>query len=119
MIKILTAVLLAVGIAVSPVEAVPTMPQAPVPDSGFRPIIKVATSYQRKAGYRACRAQYGSRLAYVTFPRGRYICHFRKTNKSLTRQAANKCRKSGLRLAKINSIRIKGNQSITRYTCKR
>jgi hypothetical protein len=119
MIKTLTAALLAIGLAGSPVYALPSMSQSGIPDDGQGPLVKVATSYQKKAGYRVCRAQYGSRLAYVTFSRNRYVCHFRKSTKVLTRQAASKCRKGGLRLAKINSIRIKGNQSITRYTCKR
>jgi hypothetical protein len=119
MIKILTAAVLALGISVAPVEALPTMPQAPLPDAEQSPIIKVATSYQRKVGYRSCRAQYGSRLAYVSFSGSRYVCHYRKSTKTLTKQAARNCRKSGLRLAKINSIRIKGNKSVTRYTCKR
>jgi hypothetical protein len=119
MFKLFPAMFLAMGLAVSPVEALPTMPQSPVPDDALSPMIKVATSYQRKAGYRLCRAQYGSRLAYVTFSGSRYVCHFRKSTKVLTRQAANKCRKSGLRLGKINSIRIRGNRSITRYTCTR
>jgi hypothetical protein len=119
MLKFVTVIMIAIGFLALPVEALPTLQQSGVPDAAPDTIIKVTTSYQRKAGRRACLAQYGRRLAYVTFSRNLYVCHFRKSTKVLTKQAANKCRKGGLRLAKINSIRIKGNKSITRYTCKR
>jgi hypothetical protein len=119
MLKIVFAMIIATGLLVLPVEALPTLQQSGVGDVEPDAIVKVTTSYQRKAGLRACRAQYGSRLAYVTYSRNLYVCHFRKSTKVLTKQAARNCRKSGLRLAKINSIRIKGSKSITRYTCKR
>ncbi len=117
--KFLSGLIVALAVLVSPVEAMPTMPQIPAPDAGTGMIIKVATASQKAAARRTCRAQYGSRLAYVSFTRNRYVCHFRKSNRKLTNEAARSCRKSGMRLSKVNSIRIKGNRSITRFTCKR
>jgi hypothetical protein len=119
MTKFWSGLIVALAVLISPVEAMPTMPQVPAPDADSNMIIKVATKSQKAAARRTCRAQYGSRLAYVTFSRNRYVCHFRKSTKKLTNEAARSCRKSGMRLSKVNSIRIKGSRSITRFTCKR
>lgn len=110
---------LGLSVALTPVNAMPRVEgiDPPVVDNGM--VLKVASSYQRKAGRRACRARYGNRLAYVTFSRNRYVCHFRKSDRQLTKQAARACRKTGYRLSRVTSIRIKGNRSITRYICKR
>jgi hypothetical protein len=119
MMKILTNVLLIFAVFVTPASAMPIAPQSAIPDAGLPPVIKVLSSSQKAAGRRVCRAQYGARLAYVTYSRTRYTCHFRKSTKKLTKEAAQNCRKSGLRLVRVNSIKIKGNRSITRFTCKR
>jgi hypothetical protein len=111
--------MLVFSLLVTPAMALPAGPQSGIADAPNTSIIKVLSSSQKAAARRICRAQYGSRLAYVSFTRSRYVCHFRKSTKTLTNQAARNCRKSGLRLAKINSIKIKGNRSITRFTCKR
>ena len=119
MLNFVSKIVLAFAIFVTPAVALPLGQQSAIPDLPNISIIKVLSSSQKAAARRACRAQYGSRLAYVTYTRTRYVCHFRKSTKTLTKQAARNCRKSGLRLAKINSIKIKGNRSITRFTCKR
>jgi hypothetical protein len=103
----------------APSEALPLRMASPVEPVASNLVIKVATSYQKNSARRICRAKYGSRLAYVSFSRNRYTCHFRKSNKTLTKQAARSCRKSGLRLSKVTSIRIKGNRSLTKFVCRR
>jgi hypothetical protein len=119
MFKFFSKLVLAVSLLITPAAALPLGPQSPIPDAPNDMVVKVLSSSQKAAARRACRAQYGARLAYVTFSRSRYVCHFRKSNKQLTKQASRNCRKSGLKLARINSIKIKGNRSITRFTCKR
>jgi hypothetical protein len=119
MLKTVFKIIFALSILVTPAAALPQAPQSDIPDVPNPAIVKVLSGTQKAAARRACRAQYGSRLAYVTFTRTRYVCHFRKSTKTLTKQAARSCRKSGLKLARINSIKIKGNRSITRFTCKR
>jgi hypothetical protein len=116
--RILCAVF-GLALIATPVVALPSMPSLDAKAPAGDLLVKVATKAQKAAGRRACRAKYGARLAYVTFRRNQYICHFRKSNQRLTKDAARQCSKSGLRLARVNSIRIKGNKSITRYTCKR
>jgi hypothetical protein len=113
-IAVLTFALLALPATASPILTAPA-----VPDSGPAHIVEVATKSQRNAGYRSCRRQYGSRLAFVTFRGNRFVCHFRKSNKELTRQASRSCRKGGMKLQRVTSIRIKGNKSVTRFVCKR
>jgi hypothetical protein len=116
--RILIACATAVAIATSAV-AMPTMPTPAIPDQANDMIVDVATKSYKRAAYAACKRQYGYRLAYVTYPRrGGYVCHFRKSNKALTKQAARQCRKAGQRLVKVTSIRIKGNRSITRFQCR-
>jgi hypothetical protein len=119
MLKCVSKLVLAFSLVATPALALPVGPQTEIPDAPNTALIKILSKSQKSAARRACRAQYGARLAFVTFTRNRYVCHFRKSTKTLTKQAARNCRKSGLRLARINSIKIKGNQSITRYTCKR
>jgi hypothetical protein len=119
MINWFVSALTAVAVMVTPAMALPTRVNPDVAPETSHLAIKVASKAQKRAGYRACRAKYGYRLAYVTFTRSRYVCHFRKSNKALTKQAERNCRKEGLRLARVTSIKIKGNRSITRYVCKR
>lgn len=119
MLKFISKIVLVFSLLATPAMALPAGPQPHIPDAPNTSIIKVLTKSQKTAARRACRAQYGSRLAFVTFSSNRYVCHFRKSTRTLTKQAARNCRKSGLRLSKINSIKIKGNRSITRFTCKR
>jgi hypothetical protein len=119
MLKFASKLVLVFSLLATPAMALPVGPQPDIPDAPNASIIKVLSGSQKAAARRACRAQYGSRLAYVSYTRSRYVCHFRKSTKTLTNQAARNCRKSGLRLAKITSIKIKGNRSITRFTCKR
>jgi hypothetical protein len=119
MFKLLSKSLLAIFIVASPAAALPSFPQTEFPVQGQDFIIKVATASQKAAARRTCRAQYGARLAYVSFRGNQYVCHFRKSNKKLTNEAARNCRKSGMRLARVTSIKIKGNKSITNFVCKR
>jgi hypothetical protein len=119
MFKFAGKMVLAFSIFASPVMALPSGPTPQIPDVPNSAIIKIATASQKSAARRACRAQYGARLAFVSFSGNRYVCHFRKSTKRLTNEAARNCRKSGMKLARVNSIKIKGNQSITRFTCKR
>jgi hypothetical protein len=108
------------GVTSGAVAAMPILPVPAIPDAQNDLVVEVATSSYKRAAYRSCKRQYGARLAYVTYPkRGGYVCNFRKSNKALTRQAANKCRKSGMRLVRVTSIKIKGNQSVTRFVCRR
>jgi hypothetical protein len=117
--RILAVCVLGFTLVAEPVLAMPRAPaiEPPAADTGL--VVKVATSYQKKQARRACRRQYGNRLAYVTFTRTRYVCHFRKSDRQLTKSAARSCRKSGYRLKRVTSIRIKGNKSITRFICTR
>ncbi len=119
MLKFVSKFVMAISILIGPAVALPFASPSEIPDAPNTSIIKVLTGSQKAAARRVCRSQYGSRLAYVTYTRTRYVCHFRKSTKTLTKQAARNCRKSGLTLAKVNSIKIKGNRSITRFTCKR
>lgn len=119
MLRFASKLALVFSLLATPAFALPVGPQTEIPDAPTASIVKVMSKSQKSAARRICRAQYGSRLAFVTFSRNRYVCHFRKSTKTLAKQADRNCRKSGLRLAKINSIRIKGNQSVTRFTCKR
>jgi hypothetical protein len=119
MLKLVSKMILAVSICTTPALALPVGPQPDIPDVANTNIITVATKAQKTAARRSCRAQYGSRLAFVSFSGNRYVCHFRKSTRKLTNDAARSCRKSGLKLARVNSIKIKGNRSITRFTCKR
>lgn len=119
MLRFISKILLAISVLITPAVALPTAPSSAIPDTANPAIIKVLNGSQKAAARRVCRAQYGSRLAYVTFTRSRYVCHFRKSTKTLSKQASQKCRKSGMRLGKITSIKIRGNRSITRFTCKR
>jgi hypothetical protein len=120
MLKMLSATLVALSVVASPVVALPMVPDAAPADPGAGLVIQVASKAYRRSATAACRRQYGQRFAYVGYPkRGGYVCYFRKSNKTLTKQAARKCRKQGYRLDKVVSIKIKGRQSITTYRCKR
>jgi hypothetical protein len=116
---LLAVCVLGLAMVVEPVLAMPRGPAIDPPQADNGLVVKVATAYQKKTARRACRAQYGNRLAYVSFSRNRYVCHFRKSDRQLTKSAARSCRKSGYRLARVTSIRIKGNKSITRFVCRR
>jgi hypothetical protein len=117
--RILAVCALGLGLLLTPAVSMPRVVgiDAPATDNGLR--VDVSTRYQRKAARRACAARYGNRLAYVTTSGSRYVCHFRKSDRQLTKQAARSCRKSGYRLSRVTSIRIKGNRSITRFVCRR
>jgi kynurenine formamidase len=119
MSKLIAKVILVLSLCATPSMAMPTISQPAIPAAENTAIIQVATSSQKSAARSACLAQYGSRFVYVSFTQTRYICHFRKSTKKLTREAARSCGKSGMKLVRINSIKIKGGKSITRFTCRR
>jgi hypothetical protein len=117
--NVLIAIAVSLGLTAGQVEALPLFRPASAPDATLGPIVKVLNKSQKAAGLRACRRQFGARLAFVTYSKTRYTCHYRKSTKALTRAAAKKCRKDGRTLDKVTSIKIKGNKSITRFRCKR
>jgi hypothetical protein len=119
MFKPLAKIVIIIGLCATPAAAMPLGPQPDIPDVQNTTVTTVASKSQKAAARRVCRAQYGARLAFVSFSGNRYVCHFRKSTKALTKEAARSCRKTGLKLARVNSIKIKGDRSITRFTCKR
>ena len=117
--KRLAAAVLSLSLLIAPALAMPGRPAAVVADQTPELLVEVATKSQKKYAYRACKRQYGSRLAFVTFRGSKFVCHFRKSTKQLTKDASRSCRKSGMRLVRVTSIKIKGNKSVTRFVCKR
>jgi hypothetical protein len=117
--RLFAVCVLGLALVVEPVLAMPRAPAIEPPAGDNALVVKVATKYQKRLARQSCRRQYGNRLAYVSFSGNRYVCHFRKTNKQLTKEASRSCRKSGYRLKRVTSIRIKGNKSITRFVCTR
>jgi hypothetical protein len=105
--------------SVAPALAMPTAPVAGIADAEPQLLVDVATKSQKAYGYRSCKRKYGSRLAYVSYRGSNYVCHYRKSTKTLTKAAARSCRKSGMKLQRVTSIKIKGNRSVTRFVCVR
>jgi hypothetical protein len=117
--KVFAGVALYVGMMVLPATALPPLPVTDVPEQPSDLLVEVATASQKRLANAACRRQYGSRLAYVSIRGNSYTCHFRKSNKQLTKEASRSCKKSGMRLKRVNSIKVKGSKVVTRFTCSR
>jgi hypothetical protein len=110
---------LLLAVVATPAAALPLVPSAALEATGPGLRIEVATAPRNSAAYRICKRQYGARLAFVTTKGNRYTCHFRKSTKQLSKEASRSCRKSGMRLVKITSIKIKGSRVTTRFQCRR
>lgn len=117
--KTIAAAVLSLSLLAMPAMAMPGRPSVAVENAPNELLVDVATKSQKTYAYKTCRRQYGNRLAFVTFRGRNFVCHFRKSNKQLTKEASRSCRKSGMKLNRVTSIKIKGNKSVTRFVCTR
>jgi hypothetical protein len=114
----LAALLIALSFTASPAMAMPAMPDGAPLDPDASPIVHVVSKAYKRAAYASCRRQYGSRLTSVSFAKNGWYCHYRKSTKTLTKNAANACRKKGMRLSKVVSIKTRRNITTTSYICR-
>ncbi|MEO6609621.1 MAG: hypothetical protein ABIN69_14255 [Aestuariivirga sp.] len=114
-------VAIALGGDLGVAEAFPIMPLHldPLHLDGNGQIVLASTKAQRDYAVKICRRKFGERFVRYRIKGNTVFCSFRDSNVTITKKALKRCSGMNATFDHLTGIRIKGNQYIARFMCRR